>query len=195
MLCGMCRKFLSDDRGAGTIMGLLWFILLVGITGMAVDSTNGFRNRTMLQATADAAALGGAIDLMNGAAVAASAVAYSASNMQGALYGDVLQPGDVEIGSWDMATRSFTAGGLVVNVLDPEGPLVPDAVRVIQEEDPRPLSSIDRIWRGEVVDFLYVRLWTGYAWPDFNLADVCIILGVAALMTDLLSREAMSRAA
>ena len=56
-------------------------------------------------------------------------------------------------------------------------------------------NFIDRIWRGEVVDFLYVRVWTGYAWPDFNVADVCIILGVAALMTDLLSREAVSRAA
>lgn len=56
-------------------------------------------------------------------------------------------------------------------------------------------NFIDRVWRGEVVDFLHVRLWGGYAWPDFNVADVCIILGVGALMTDLLSREAMSRAA
>ena len=63
MLRGDCRKFLSDEHGAGTIMGLLWFMLLVGITGMAVDVTNGFRNRTMLQATADAAVLAGAIDL------------------------------------------------------------------------------------------------------------------------------------
>ncbi len=56
-------------------------------------------------------------------------------------------------------------------------------------------NFIDRIWRGEVVDLLHVRLWSGYAWPDFNVADLCIIMGVAALMTDLLSREAMSRAA
>ena len=56
-------------------------------------------------------------------------------------------------------------------------------------------NFIDRIWRGEVIDFLHVRLWGGYAWPDFNVADICIVLGVAALMTDLLSREAMSRAA
>jgi len=56
-------------------------------------------------------------------------------------------------------------------------------------------NFIDRVWRGEVVDFLHIRLWGGYAWPDFNVADVCIILGVGALMTDLLSREAMSRAA
>jgi len=72
---------LNDELGGGTIMGLLCFILLVGITGMAVDATNGFRNRTMLQATAAAAALGAVIDVTNEAAVVANAVAYSASNM------------------------------------------------------------------------------------------------------------------
>ncbi len=75
MLGGDCRKFLNDELGGGTIMGLLWFILLVGITGLAVDTINGFRNRTMLQAAADAAALGGAIDL------------------PAALYGSVLKAG------------------------------------------------------------------------------------------------------
>ena len=53
----------------------------------------------------------------------------------------------------------------------------------------------DRIGRGDVVDLLHVQLWAGYAWPDFNVADVCIIVGVLALVTDLLSREAMARAA
>ena len=66
---GDCRKFLNDELGGGTVMGLLWFILLVGITGLAVDTFNGFRTRTMLQATTDAdaaaAALAGVIDLPN----------------------------------------------------------------------------------------------------------------------------------
>ncbi len=68
MLCGDYRKFLNDELGGGTIFGPLWFVLLVGITGLAVDATDGLRNRTMLQATADAAALGGAIDLMTASA-------------------------------------------------------------------------------------------------------------------------------
>ena len=55
-------------------------------------------------------------------------------------------------------------------------------------------NFIDRVWRGEVIDLLHVRVWGGYAWPDFNLADVFIVLGVASLMVDLLSREAASRA-
>jgi len=120
MLCGMCRKFLNDEQGAGTIMGLLWFMLLVGITGMAVDVTDGFRNRTMLQATADASALAAAIDLPdNTAAAAATAVAYSAFNMGAEINGSVLDPADVQIGLWDQATKSLDTTSLV-----------PDAVMV-----------------------------------------------------------------
>jgi hypothetical protein len=55
-------------------MGLLWFALLVGFTGLAVDTVNGLRNRTMLQATADAdaVALGDAIDLPAAAVTSAA---------------------------------------------------------------------------------------------------------------------------
>jgi Flp pilus assembly protein TadG len=65
MLGGDCQKLLNDELGGGTVMGLLWFILLVGISALAVDTINGFHTRTMLQATADAdaAALGVVIDL------------------------------------------------------------------------------------------------------------------------------------
>ncbi len=74
-------------------MGLLWFTLLVSITGVAVDIINDSRTRMMLQATADAAALGDAINLPAPAAVVASAVAYSAGNIPAALYGSVLKAG------------------------------------------------------------------------------------------------------
>jgi len=106
-------RFLADQRGAGTIMGLLWFMLLVGITGMAVDTTNGFRSRTMLQATADAAALAAAIELPDQAAAVATAVAYAAENMGADINGSVLDPANVHIGLWDSATRSLdTAAAL-----------------------------------------------------------------------------------
>lgn len=47
---------------------------------------------------------------------------------------------------------------------------------------------------GEVVDFLHVDLWSGYDWPDFNLADVAIVLGVVGLLVDVLTRESALRA-
>lgn len=56
-------------------------------------------------------------------------------------------------------------------------------------------NLIDRITRGEVVDFLHFRLWTGYSWPDFNFADSFIVTGVALLVLELLATEGESRAA
>jgi signal peptidase II len=55
-------------------------------------------------------------------------------------------------------------------------------------------NLIDRLTRGEVVDFLHFRLWGGYSWPDFNLADSFIVVGVAILMLDLLASEGEERA-
>jgi hypothetical protein len=107
MLRAKLIEFSSNEAGGGTIMGLLWFALLTGITGLAVDVTDGFRNRTMLQATADAAALAGAIDLPDEAAVVASAVAYSIDNMGTDINGSVLDPNDVHIGLWDPDTLSL----------------------------------------------------------------------------------------
>ena len=53
----------------------------------------------------------------------------------------------------------------------------------------------DRIFRGEVVDFLHFRLWRGYSWPDFNLADSFIVVGVGFLVLELLASEGEDRAA
>ncbi|MHA1528220.1 MAG: pilus assembly protein TadG-related protein [Alphaproteobacteria bacterium] len=119
MLRGYTRRFLNDERGGGTVMGLLWFMLLVGITGLAVDITDGLRSQTMLQATADASALAAAIDLPDEEIAVATAIAYSVTNMATDDYGTVLIEGDVDIGNWDAATHIFSLGGLV-----------PDAVRV-----------------------------------------------------------------
>ena len=44
----------------------------------------------------------------------------------------------------------------------------------------------DRVLYGEVIDFLDFRLFGGYIWPTFNLADCWIVCGVAILMLDIL---------
>ncbi len=52
----------------------------------------------------------------------------------------------------------------------------------------------DRVFRaGEVVDFLHFRLWSGYTWPDFNVADSAIVVGVLLLVLELLATEGESR--
>jgi signal peptidase II len=50
-------------------------------------------------------------------------------------------------------------------------------------------NLVDRVRYGEVVDFLHVRLWKGYSWPDFNFADSFIVVGVALLLLELLATE------
>jgi signal peptidase II len=55
-------------------------------------------------------------------------------------------------------------------------------------------NLLDRILRGEVVDFLHFRLWGGYSWPDFNFADSFIVTGVGLLILELLASEGESRA-
>jgi signal peptidase II len=55
-------------------------------------------------------------------------------------------------------------------------------------------NLVDRVFRGEVVDFLHFRLWTGYSWPDFNFADSAIVVGVGLLLLELLASEGETRA-
>jgi signal peptidase II len=50
-------------------------------------------------------------------------------------------------------------------------------------------NLVDRVRYREVVDFLHFRLWQGYSWPDFNLADSFIVVGVALLLLELLATE------
>jgi len=55
-------------------------------------------------------------------------------------------------------------------------------------------NLVDRVFRdGEVVDFLHFRLWSGYSWPDFNLADTFIVVGVGLLIVELLVSEGEDR--
>ncbi len=110
-------NFLYDERGAGTIMGLLWFILLVGICGLSVDVTNGFRHQTMLQATADSAALAAVIDLPDEGMAKNTAVNYSLINMPSGLYGNILETDRVSIGTWDLPTRTWSNGGTDPNAV------------------------------------------------------------------------------
>jgi len=122
-----------DERGGGTIWGLMWFVLMVGICGLAVDSTDGFRSRTMLQATADSSALAAAIDLPDPGAAVATAVTYSGSNMTSSINGAVVDPDDVIIGKWDPVNRALDTAALL-----------PDAVMVTARrstENGNPLAT------------------------------------------------------
>lgn len=53
-------------------------------------------------------------------------------------------------------------------------------------------NVLDRIWRGQVVDFILVY-YQSFHWPAFNLADSAITLGAALLIIDEIRRVRAAR--
>ena len=113
-------SFLRDERGGYTIWGLTWFMIYLAIGGLAVDVTDAYRNQTLLQSTADSAAIAGAMQLPSETAAAAAASTYAEDNLDQNRNGVVLDGSDITVGAWDFDTRTFTPGAPV-----------PNAVRVI----------------------------------------------------------------
>lgn len=110
MLTESFRQFLRDERGGYTIWSLVWFMLYVAIGGLAVDVTDAYRMRTLLQSTADAAALAGVMSLPDQSEAVSQATAYAFENMQQNTHGTVLRSSEVYVGTWDFDTETFTAG-------------------------------------------------------------------------------------
>jgi signal peptidase II len=55
-------------------------------------------------------------------------------------------------------------------------------------------NTLDRVRYGSGVDFLHLGPVTSAGLPDFNLADVSIMLGVVTLIVELLATEMAARA-
>jgi signal peptidase II len=47
-------------------------------------------------------------------------------------------------------------------------------------------NLMDRIFLGAVTDFIDVRLWEGFRWPTFNIADASLTTGIFILIVCLL---------
>ena len=120
MFYGVCRKFIDDESGAYAVWSLIWFSLYVAVGGLAVDMTDAYRNQTMLQSTADASALAGAMSLPNAGNAVAEALGYSTVNMNPGINenGNVLKGADVIVGTWNFATKTFSTGGAGPNTVD-----------------------------------------------------------------------------
>ena len=112
----------------------------------------------------------------------------------GAAFG-LLADGDATHRLWFFVVVSLVAIGIIVSFfrqLAPGDRLHAFALGLILGGAVGNL--IDRIWLGEVVDFLHFKLWGGYSWPDFNFADSFIVVGVALLILELLAAEGEKRA-
>jgi signal peptidase II len=52
-------------------------------------------------------------------------------------------------------------------------------------------NFLDRIFRGFVVDFIEFHLNESFYWPNFNVADSAITIGVALLLIDVVKNPTM----
>ena len=49
-------------------------------------------------------------------------------------------------------------------------------------------NILDRLWYGYVIDFIFFH-YNSWSFPNFNIADICIVLGVSILMMQLFVEE------
>lgn len=99
---------LRNRRGIALLMVSLLLVAFVGVAAMALDFGRMYLFRTQLHTGADAAAMAGALRLMQGDAVGASdtAIAYGASHPVERTLA-TMTPADVVPGTWDWQTSTF----------------------------------------------------------------------------------------
>ncbi|NBT78507.1 MAG: signal peptidase II, partial [Betaproteobacteria bacterium] len=54
-------------------------------------------------------------------------------------------------------------------------------------------NVIDRVWQGQVVDFLLAHWREVFFWPAFNVADSAITVGAMILILDEIRRVSRTR--
>ena len=132
------RNSARPRRGTTLVFIALFMVIIVGMVAFAVDVGRMYLVRAELQAAVDAGTLAASLKLredpndINGAMAAARQ--YVQENKVGLLETVPDESITIEAGTWNSATRSFTAGGSN-----------PNAVRVFADQAGEPLF-FSRVW-------------------------------------------------
>lgn len=107
------RRFCREEAGSVTTLAIGALALLLVVAGIAIDSTNVFRHRAVMQLTSDIAAHSGAVQLARGAApktAMAEVAAAIETNMPVAVYGRLISSKSVDIQAlhYDIATNQLS---------------------------------------------------------------------------------------
>lgn len=169
------KRYSVRRRGAVIILIAVLMVTLISLVALAVDMGYLFVIRAGLQATADSASLAGASGLVisdQEAILRATDYAYK-NIVNGAPV--VLQPGDIELGTWDAAAHVFTP-------LGSSSPTKPFAVKVSAH-----LSQA----RGTAVDLFFAKVFGkntadvgATAVAVFGLRDIMVVLDYSGSMND-----------
>jgi Flp pilus assembly protein TadG len=111
------KGFLKDQSGSSYIILAFGVAMIFGVAGLAVDMGYAYMLRQRLQTAADAAALAASAQLSSSSSIVTIAREYAAKNMPTEQHGAVLAASDVQSGSWDPDSRTFTPGGAPLNAV------------------------------------------------------------------------------
>ncbi|NNF23596.1 MAG: Tad domain-containing protein [Rhodobacteraceae bacterium] len=102
--------FASREDGGITILGLYIFMMMMIFGGLAIDVTNVVQARAQLQIAADNAGHAALFWRDNHSAEEAKdkALEIAYLNMPNATFGEILKAEDIQFGTWDRTTRTFT---------------------------------------------------------------------------------------
>ena len=139
------RAKTKRENGAVLVFVTISLVALVGFAAWATETGRVWQTKSQLQAAADSAALAGVENLLSAdfltvdeAGARTEAITYGAQHQ--ALGTDLaIAVADVQVGSWDMASQTFTA---LPGNTDPD---VMRAVRVITRRDGSLNEPVDTI--------------------------------------------------
>jgi Flp pilus assembly protein TadG len=101
-------SFGNDDRGSMAVTAVALVFVLTGMSALALDGAHAFKTHQELRKAADAAASAAVHVLPDATQARSIAVEFAARNRPPRTTGEVTTVGEVEIGHWDAATRTFT---------------------------------------------------------------------------------------
>ncbi len=115
-------RFVREDDGSVTVLGMFIFLAVVVVAGLALDVANAYRVRTQLQVAGDAAAHAALVarEFNDSATAISLALDIADANLPGATSSSALRAEDIVFGHWDPAGQTFkpdpmASGAVLVN--------------------------------------------------------------------------------
>jgi len=159
VLCQSRRR----RRGAIVVLAAILMVMMMGMLAFSLDTGYIYLNRTSLQNAADSAALAAVISLspqLDEDPVNA-AITYAQANVPPS-FGEVITADDVEMGTWEVETRTFIPNNVQ-----------PNAVRVTCRRLDAPLMFA-RFLGHDVIDIEASAIATGAVYNFENYTSVFV---------------------
>jgi Flp pilus assembly protein TadG len=112
----LLARFRRDEDGAVAVVLAVALPSVIGMTSLVIDGSNLRLSQSRLQYAVDSASLGAVQALPDSTTAISRAVSLVAQNLP-SHYGRVTTEADVEVGTYDAGTKTFTAGGTQPNAV------------------------------------------------------------------------------